>query len=266
MRYQRLITIVTIFLFLSACQSSGSHEPDDSSQTQHNPAAAAFNVQLGLSYLNEKLMERSKHKLLKALEQDPNSATTNGAMAYYLEVTANIPQADAYYRKAISFAEDKGPALNNYGGFLCRQKQYQNAEQYFLRAVAVPTYVRSSEAYENAGLCELKLPNIAKAKQYFQRALEQDPKRSSSLYELARLALEENQLTLAKQYLNQYSQSGELDLTGAELGLKIARRVGESDQAATYVMMIQKFKQQAKATADQQDPTANNNTTRAGEI
>ncbi len=253
MRYLIVGLLMLSGALLSACQTGIPGESDFSGHEAYNPKAAQINVRLGLSYLQVKSMQRAKRKLIRALEQDPKSAQANGAMAYYLEVTENKPRAEAYYRKAIKLADEKGAALNNYGAFLCRQKQQAKAEQYFMRAVQVPTFVRSSEAYENAGLCALETPNLAKAQRYFKMAVAQDPKRRTSLYELTHIAVQQHRFALAKQTLKQYSQLGALDLAGAKLGLIIARKLGDPDQAATYAMMIQRIKSQAKAKAAKLD-------------
>ena len=55
--------------------------------------AAQLNVQLGLGYLQRQNVERAKTRLLKALEQAPNSPIALDAMAYYLEVTGDQENA-----------------------------------------------------------------------------------------------------------------------------------------------------------------------------
>nr|WP_241480565.1 type IV pilus biogenesis/stability protein PilW [Legionella norrlandica] len=98
-----------------------------------------------------------------------------------------MDQAKLYYHKAILLSGNDGAQLNNYGAFLCRQGDYKNAEIYFLKAVKDQNYVNTSGAYENAGLCAMAVPDDEKAMLYFTKALNQDPSRKESLYELVKL-------------------------------------------------------------------------------
>lgn len=151
--------------------------------------AASYNVQLGLSYLKQGDRPRAKKKLLTAFEQEPASPDVNSALAYYFEQTKELDQAEKYYLKAISLTGSGGPQLNNYGAFLCRQGDYKNAEKYFLKAVNDLQYIHTAGAYENAGLCALSVPNDEKALFYFTKALNQDPSRKVSFYELLKLEI-----------------------------------------------------------------------------
>lgn len=155
--------------------------------------AAIYNTQLGLAYLKQEDRIRAKRKLLTALDLAPNSADVNAAMAYFLEKTGNLKEARNFYKKALSLAPKNGAQLNNYGSYLCRQGKYKEAENYFLNAVQDVNYVNTAGAYENAGLCAAALPDYKKAKKYFKKAIEHDPNRKQSVYELAKIELKQKQ-------------------------------------------------------------------------
>ncbi|MBS0358404.1 MAG: type IV pilus biogenesis/stability protein PilW [Proteobacteria bacterium] len=154
---------------------------------EKNPTAALTNVQLGLAYLEQGNVQRSKNKLLLALEQNSRSSVAWGAMGYYLETTGHLEMAETYYKKAIQLSPKSGPALNNYGAFLCRKGDYQAAEQYFMMALKDVTYTKFAEVYENAALCALEAKEYSKAKQYFSKALIEDPNRITALMELRKI-------------------------------------------------------------------------------
>lgn len=163
------LLIMLLTIFLSACQTEAP------STSAYNPKASAYNMQLGLGYLKQGNRQRAKQKLLTAVAQAPNSPYANEALAYYFEKTQEINQAEYYYQKAIQLAPKTGAILNNYGTFLCRQKQYQEAFNYFLKAVSDPEYLNTALAYENAGICAEAAHDSSAAKAYFKKALEQDP-------------------------------------------------------------------------------------------
>lgn len=153
--------------FLEACVMSSANE--------NRQIAADDNVKLGLAYLQQGNTPHAKEKLLMALDEAPNWAVSKDAMAYFLEVTGDKNEAENYYKEAISLSPEDGAALNNYGTFLCRSHRIDEAEKMFLKAATLPNYLNTAEAYENAGLCALTIPDKNKAKYFFEKASKQDP-------------------------------------------------------------------------------------------
>lgn len=173
---------------------------------KHRSDAAGYNVQLGLGYLKQGNIPRSKRKLLLALEQAPNSPEVNAAMGYFMEKTGDLDNAKTYYKKALASAPGRGTQLNNYGAFLCRQGNYAEAEQYFLKAVNDIQYEHTAGAYENAGLCAMAIPDDKKAEQFFIKALAQDPSSEQSLLELVKLEIKHDRSNDALTYLQKYPE------------------------------------------------------------
>jgi type IV pilus assembly protein PilF len=143
--------------------------------------SALINTQLGITYLQRHQVQLAKQKLLLALREAPNIPETWYAMAFYLEVTGDNTQANQYYLKALSLSPDNGEAHNNYGTFLCRSGNYNGAIAQFMAAVQDNNYLDTSSAYENAGLCAMKIPDRKLAMSYFNKALVQDPNMPTSL-------------------------------------------------------------------------------------
>jgi type IV pilus assembly protein PilF len=178
--------------------------------------------------------------LLTALVQNPSSAETHDAMAYFLEQTGDPQNAQKYYLKAIALGPQQGAPLNNYGAFLCRQGQYQQAEDYFLRAIADPNYINTASAYENAGLCATLIPNWKKAAFYLEKALAKEPNRLGALYELSRIKERQHDTLQAQRYLARY-----LTLTrehphkaALQLAYKLAHQLHQKQKARHYARLL----------------------------
>ncbi len=229
-------------LYLNACQNNKEDEPLPSKNQPNLNRAATINMQLGLGYLKQGDRPRAKKKLLTALEQEPNSADVNAAMAYYLEQTSEIDEAKKYYLKAISLSSNSGAQLNNYGTFLCRQGDYKQAETYFLKAVKDTQYIHTAGAYENAGLCVLAIPNIEKAKLYFNKALNQDPSRRESFYELLKLESKEAHNERAFQLIQTHPDLVLNNKGLLELAKDLAYKTGKPEIAAEYENYLNKLK------------------------
>jgi len=168
--------------------------------------AAKINVRLGMAYLDRHDISRAKQKFLLALDQGPYIPETWYSMGYFMEATGNTEQAQKYYLKAIKVAPDRGDTLNNYGTYLCRNGNYQTSITYFMKAIKDPKYLDPAAAYENAGLCALKIPDHTNAAMYFKRALAEDPTRATSLIKLAELNYRIGNYALARHELKQYLQ------------------------------------------------------------
>lgn len=210
-------------LFLTACSTGRTENTSTESNKKEN--AAQINTRLGLAYLQRHDIQRAKQKLLMALDQDPALPEPWYAMAYLLQITGNNEQANKYYLKAIELAPGRGDTSNNYGTFLCRTGKYDDAIKQFIIATKDPKYLNTASAYENAGLCALKIPNNALAMQYFNRAIEEDPMRPTTLIELAQLNYKKGDIQLAKHQLDQFLQLSSPTVESYELENKIDAKI-----------------------------------------
>lgn len=185
MQIQWKIALMALLLNLSACSSNKS--AIDTEELSRKVKTAKINAQLGIAYLEKGDVQRAKQKLLLSLEQAPNSPEPWYTMGYFLETTGNKQEAETYYLKAIALSPSQSEAKNNYGTFLCRTGRYQAAIQQFLQAAHARNYINPAAAYENAGLCALKIPDNKQARNYFQSALKSDSSRSLSRQKLEML-------------------------------------------------------------------------------
>lgn len=234
----RFLFLMSLVL-LQACQHKATIEQLPTSNKQINLTKAAdYNLQMGLGYLKQGDRPRAKKKLLTALTQAPNSADANAAMAYFFEQTADMDNAKKHYLKAISLSNTAksavGAQYNNYGTFLCRQGDYKKAEIYFLKAVKDVQYVNTAGAYENAGLCSLAMPDENKAKFYFTQALEQDPSRNESLFELVKLLSKEGHDPEALKLLQKNPELVLNDRVFLSFAKEIANKTGDVKLAEEY--------------------------------
>ena len=174
--------LAVTLVFLAAC----THQVVTDTASPSMVAASKINIQLGIAYLKEGDNLRAKEKLLLAVSQD-KTPQSYGALAYYYEKTGDIDLASQNYQAAIMLNPTAGAGRNNYGAFLCRQGEYQQADEQFMLAVSDKNYINTAGAYENAGLCALLIPDKAKAKQYFEMALQQNPQLTTASNELSKL-------------------------------------------------------------------------------
>ena len=198
--------IAVLVINLQSCQSHLEAKQERAIKEQRVHHAAVYNTQLGLAYLRQSDRPRAKQKLLTALHLVPNSPDVNVAMGYFFETIGDIDKAAVFYKKALSLAPNSGAQFNNYGTFLCRKGQYQEAEKYFLKAVGDVHYIHTSGAYENAGLCASAVPDYTKALYYFKKALAEDPERTQSLAEAVQIEMTLHHPDQALKLVQHYRQ------------------------------------------------------------
>ncbi len=218
----KLLLILTLLAFIAACSSP---EDDENSKAAQ---AAEINVKLGLGYLQQNNVPRAKEKLLLALKQDPKSAAANSAMAYFLERSGDVKDAEKYYQKAIKVAVVKGGPENNYGTFLCRQSRYDEAQKYFHKAAADTTYANTDQVYENAGLCAMLNSDTYTAEQYFVKAIKINPRLTTALLQVAMIEYNLANYKPASQYIQQYNDAGGAQTADVLwLQIRLAQRAGD---------------------------------------
>lgn len=183
MKIRKIGVLIWVILMLTACSTNKT----TTESLEKNTKSAIINIQLGMKYLERKDLQRAKTKLLLALQQAPYLPESWYAMGYYLEATGDAKGADKYYLKAVKLQPQRGDVQNNYGTYLCRTGQYRKSIDHFKIATEDPDYLDLASAYENAGLCSLKIPDKKLAIYYFRQAVAQEPERRVSLNELAKL-------------------------------------------------------------------------------
>jgi type IV pilus assembly protein PilF len=146
-------------------------------------------------------------------------------MAYFLEATGN-EEASKYYLKAVEVAPGRGDAQNNYGTFLCRAGRYQESIKHFMLAAKSPEYLDPAAAYENAGMCAMKMNSNQQAEGYFKQALLKDPARTLSLLKLAEVDIKLGHIENTKKMLNQFALVAEPTPESEALHQQIAKKLG----------------------------------------
>lgn len=236
----KIITIMSLLL-LQSCQMNSQAKEERDTKSRNLSNAASYNAQLGLNYLKQGDRARAKRKLYAALEQDPNSTEVNSALAYYFEQSGEMAQAKSFYLKAMSLAPGAGAQLNNYGTFLCRQGDYAQSIVYFIKAIKDNKYVHTAGAYENAGLCSQAVPDIENSRKFFIKALEHDPSKKQSFYELLKIEEKQGNIKQALELIDKYPQFAK-DESILAYAKGLAEKSGDTVLQNLYQLKLQQLK------------------------
>ena len=222
------VTVLAAVLLLSAC----------SGMPTRDTRSAQLNAELGLRYMLQGQNEIALEKLTRALEQDPKSAVAHHYLAELYRRLGESEDADRHFRKAIDLDEGNSSLHNNYGVFLCNAKRYQESEQQFLKVLENPVYAGRSQTLENLGVCMRDAGNPAKARDYFHKTLQVNPKSSIALLGMAGLSHAAGNPLSARAYLERYNEIGPHTPESLWLGVRVERALGNKGAAGSYGLLL----------------------------
>jgi type IV pilus assembly protein PilF len=224
--------ILVLALSLAGCAGTPAREDHD------KESPAEINTRLGLAYLQQGNPEQALAKLNKALEQDPRLAAAHHYLAETYRQLGQLPDAEQHFRKALSLAPRDAAIQNNYGVFLCDESQYEKADEMFLKAARDRNNRSAAEAYENAGLCALREPDVGRAEERFRDALRLSANRPKSLYQMVELSVADKRYLEARAFLQRYLGVAAHDPRSLWLGIRIERELGAWAVASDYGKLL----------------------------
>lgn len=239
MRFDRVL-IFSLLLPLAGCvttrtdSSSLGKDMPQSSKAAQALDAARIHTELGQRYMASGDLQTALAKLTKALQFDPNYAPAHTVVAVLYERINNLPEAEKHYRKAVQLEPAKGDPNNNLGVFLCHTGRGAEANAYFQKAIADPFYQTPDVALTNAGVCQARAGDIARAEASFRDALARNPNNAEALLQLANVLYLNKDAFRARAFMQRFDALGQSTAASLQLGQDIESRLGNQDGALTY--------------------------------
>ncbi len=229
-----IISVLMGLVILAGCASSPARVED----TPQRRAARSY-AELGLNYLRQGQRAVAMEKLRKAVEMDPSYAGAQHGLALGYQEFGQPDLAEMHFRHAMRLDDKDSNLYNNFGAFLCDQGRYEEADKYFLRAVADPGYGTPDRAWENAGVCALKNNDFDKAETYLRSALKLQPKLSAALLGMARVNYRKKDFLRTRAYLQRYEEVGAPTSETLWLAVQTERNLGDVQAANRSVMLLE---------------------------
>ena len=229
--------LVLTSLVLTACASDKLREPTKAEKAQD---LARIQNQLAIEYMNAQDYRSAIEAIEKSLaidSRDLNAWLTRAEIYHYLKMT---DKAEESYQKVLSLQPQSAEVNNNYGWYKCNTLgRIAESIAHFDIALSDPTYPTPFVAYYNKGICTARLGDYAKGDALLKQALASNPRFIVANKELARLKMNEGQMTAADTYFKVYqSQIQRLSADDLLLGWQISHRVGQMQAAAEYEMQL----------------------------
>ncbi|MGC2062920.1 MAG: tetratricopeptide repeat protein [Thermodesulfovibrionales bacterium] len=147
---------------------------------------ATAHYRLGVSALNDKMVQQAFVEFHKALELNPNDKEVLNALGIvYLMHLDDTPKAIEYFEKAVKVAPDYSEAYNNLGYSYEKSGSFETAITYYKKAISNPLYTTAEKAYFNIGNAYLRLGRYEAALAAFKDVLKREPNLSTPYMRIA---------------------------------------------------------------------------------
>ena len=220
--------LAVICLITASCASEPEIVPRDANK------ASDLNAELGMHYMIKGQMETARHKLKKAVAQNPDNPTAHHYFAEFHRRTGKMEKAETHFKRALELSPNETSLLNNYGVFLCDKKKYAEAMKHFFRVLDDPVYQSRERVFENIGLCAYRKGNQDMAVQYLDKALKRNPKLPQSRITLAQLRYNKQQYTVAYHHFKEYLQLSKHTAESLWIGHLLEKQRGNESAAKSY--------------------------------
>ncbi len=245
----RPLLLLVMLAGCAAPQSEHSIAPDTSAGDTEQRTRARVHTELAAGYFGVGNLNIALEEAMIATRADPTYGPAFNLLGMIYSGLKEDRLAEQNFEIAVKLNPLDSDANNNYGSFLCERKREDEALRYFLAALRNPLYQTPERSYVNAGICSRRKGDIAAAQDYLQRALQARPELPSALYQLADMAFAGGDAEGARGYLLRLAKV--VPNPNAEtlwLGVRIARRLGDSNGAASYAQRLRRNFPQSRET------------------
>jgi type IV pilus assembly protein PilF len=215
---------------------SPSYDVSGKQTQQHNADGLLASATQLYQQGNVAQAEQQAKQALKANPKLPDAHTLLGVIA---ATRGDSKAAGRFYQQAVAIAPENGIYANNYGGWLCANRQETASLPWFNRALADPMYPTPVMASVNAGVCAKQAGQGAQAEAYWRHALAFDPQQLTALAGIAQLAFESDETLEARAFVERWLEISPNDPAGLQLAAQIEQKRGDNTAASRYLLRLQ---------------------------
>jgi type IV pilus assembly protein PilF len=183
----------------------------------------------------------------KALKIDERSELAHTLLALALERQGRAGSAGTHYARAAALAPASGPALNNYGSWLCLNGRAAESLAWFDRALEDRGYTSPASALANAGACATEGGQPARAERDLRAALGLDPQNAVALEALARHLYGRGVYFEARAFSQRRLDAAPATPAALIIASQIEDKLGDKAAADRYVQRLRMEFPQAQA-------------------
>lgn len=223
--------VLAAVLGLGGCATIGSgsaseewHTPSDDTAERRR---ARTRLALAMGYYENGQFTVALDEQKKAVQVDPSFADTHnlGGMIYLALGEPGL--AESHFQRALALNPRDPSVMHNLGWLKCEAGQFDVANGWFERALAVPNYLDRPRTLMTQGVCQIRAGQPAEAEATLMRAYELDAGNPVTGYNLAQLLYKRGDLERARFYIQRLNNSELANAQSLWLGMRIEHRLGD---------------------------------------
>lgn len=238
--------LTVVLLSLGACATDpGARKELEIPVAQRSPAndeqqRAKIHTDLGMLYLQQERFEVALEEAKLALAADSSYALAYSLLGMTYMALNDMRTAEENLQRALSYAPQDPEINNNYGWYLCQNKQEKRAVEYFQRALSNPFYKTPAIPNTNAGICLLRIKDYAAAAAYLNKAWQIDPGNVIAVYWLAEMHYRQGNYQDSRQLLHELSKMMDPTAETLWLSIRVERKLGDREAEARLVSQLRR--------------------------
>lgn len=220
---------------LSGCATADNPSSTDNSTNIVTPSdesearrRARIRLELATNYFNVDQTSVALDEVKQALAADPTfSDAYNLRGLIYLRLN-DFGSAEENFKRAMSLRPNDPNLLHNYGWLLCQQRKFDQADQYFTRALADRAYTARPKTLMAQGLCQKEAGRLVEAEQILFKAYELDAGNPIVAYHIALLLYARKDFSRAQFYIRRLNNSEYATAETLWLGIKVENALDDA--------------------------------------
>lgn len=235
MSFKRWFLSGLVFM-LVACVTT---EPKLFSKNVSKEKELQSRLQVATSYLKDNQPEAAMRHLKIAMDLNPKSAPVHEVLALTLEKMGDDDRVESHFKKMLSYDSSYTRGRANYGSYLVRQGNYEDAYKQFTIVTQDIYYQNRTMAYQQLALCAQQIGRNDEVMAAYQKALAIDDSFLPALYEMAEFNYKQENYPVAQQYLDRYrAKTGKSSAEALLLGIKLSRVFQDKNDEASYALAL----------------------------
>lgn len=212
---------------------------------------ARIRMELASTYYAQGQYTTALDELKQAVAIDPSLPDAYEMRALIYDAMGEGERAEANYKQALSLNERNGSVLHNYGWYLCRKRQFAEADALFERAASLPQTVATSKTLLARGVCQISAGLYPEAEKTLAHSYEMDPSNPATAYNLASVLYRRGELERARFYIRRVNNvPNQVTAESLWLAIRIEHRLGNMNGRDELASQLRsRFPTSSEATA-----------------
>ena len=231
------LAVALLVMLMTACAGTGRNpQADDlrnSTDQSELQRRAQLRLQLAVGYYGQGQLATALDEIKQSLQIDPNFADAHGVRALIHMDMGETQLAEESFQRAMKLAPGNPDFANNYGWFLCENGGERASLAYFETALKSRAYTSPAKALNNAGVCNMRLGEMAAAERYFNQAFQADPGNTDASLNLSQLYYRRGDYQRARFHVGRMLRAENASAAALWMGVKIERKLGDQDAASS---------------------------------